>query len=30
VETQKPDIQASDNATQKDLAKIYKAKAASG
>lgn len=30
VETQKPDIQASDNATQKDLAKIYKEKANSG
>ena len=29
METQKPDIQASDNATQKDLAKIFKEKAAS-
>jgi len=29
TETQKPDIQASDNATQKDLAKIYKEKALS-
>jgi len=29
TETQKPDIQASDNETQKDLAKIFKAKAAS-
>lgn len=29
VETQKPDIQASDNATQKDLAKIYKEKISS-
>jgi LysM repeat protein len=28
TETQKPDIQASDNATQKDLLKIYKEKAA--
>jgi LysM repeat protein len=29
METQKPDIQASDNVTQKDLAKIFKEKAAS-
>ena len=30
VETEKPDIQATDNATQKDLAKIYKDKVSTG